>query len=239
MAKELTIRIKIHHGQQPLPAEEQETTLVPIIAKVIAAAVIIISIIIMAFPKNEVTTEDTLTEETTLQKQTTQVQQTVQSKFKPEPQPALQAQQPFSNNATEAKVAANLNKKSAPLQGMQPSRSKTTIANLNISAQFTSGINKLKPIDNLGSNIYPLNDKSVSTVYYYTVINNQKGKRLTHRWIYNGKTLAKIASKITQQKQIMYSSKRITKKMSGGWRVEIIDQSGKTLQSNSFTFISK
>ncbi len=105
-----------------------------------------------------------------------------------------------------------------------------------IAGQFTSGIKRLKPIDDLGTQIKPIAGKFTRSIYYYTIIKNQKGKKLTHKWEQNGKQRASISSQITQNRQIMYSSKKITTNMTGEWKVSVIDEAGNILKVDRFNY---
>lgn len=239
MAKELTIRIKIHHGKVSEPVDDDSPEgLTIIIAKVIAAIVAVLAIIIVILPDDSPVSdpksnqqEVTHTQKSAIEKQKAQIAVTTSS-FK----------QPPEISITEAiqnpKVVANSTKPKQKSQTSHPNTKPYQVkANKQlITTQFTSGIKKLKPIDNLGRTI-KLKNNNTSKIYYHTVIEGQKGKKLTHRWIYNGKTVANISSQILQDRQIMHSSKTVSKYMTGKWSVQIVDQQNNTMKSDSFTLV--
>ncbi len=127
----------------------------------------------------------------------------------------------------EKSLYPNQNQSPAPDPSLNPA---------NITGQFTSGIKRLKPIDDLGTQIKPIAGKFTRSIYYYTIIKNQKGKKLTHKWEQNGKQRASISSQITQNRQIMYSSKKITTNMTGEWKVSVIDEAGNILKVDRFNY---
>ena len=249
MAKELTIRIKIHYGEPPKPPEEKIDDTKSIIAKVIAATIIALSIIIFTANYTETGTE-TGTK--------TNIANSEDKEAVSEPEIEAETKTPAAvtstttaakpNNSASKHINSKLTTKQQskiavkPTVQQQPQTAKQTTktftANQGIKSQFTSGIKKLKPIDNLGNKIRLKNNKT-SKIYYYTVIEGQKGNKLTHRWIYNGKSVANISSKITQKRQVMYSSKTVTRNMAGTWQVLILNHKGNILSSAMFTLTTQ
>ncbi len=239
MAKELTIRIKIHYGKPPEQPKDDFESIKSIITKVTAAIIGILAIIIVFLPDNEEPTkQDTATQKniTTMNKQPSPTNPPLQPKaVSAKPSPTTKKK---FDDLLKNKISLIPQKKPQPTEQVEQNK-KVITANQTIKTQLTSGVKKLKPIDNLGSTISPINNKHTSTIYYHTIIEGQKGNKLTHRWIYKDRTVANITSDITQTKQIMYSSKKITKGMTGNWQIQILDQRNNVLKSDNFTFIAK
>ncbi len=262
MAEQLIIRIKLHHQQldhgQPAEIHEEDnlSNFKPLIAKIIAAIVAVVAIIFVILPDSEtppalqVTKQKSQTTMTKNQKTDAteryqdQANQSTQNLAKPVPLVALKKQStaskptPIREITNTLKIAntQEITKAQAKLQKSPISSPTKNLTPAEITGQFTSGIKKLKPIDNLGAQIKPIEGKFTRSIYYYTIIKNQKGKKLTHKWEQNGKQRASIASQITQNRQVMYSSKKITNNMTGEWKVSVIDEAGNILKVDSFNY---
>lgn len=102
-------------------------------------------------------------------------------------------------------------------------------------AQFTSGISGREPIDRLGTRIPAPRDQAIS-LYYFTDIRGMAGHTVTHRWIYEGQTMAQVRFKIGGRRWRVYSSKVLPPQMTGRWEVVTTDEDGRVLKTDEFVF---
>ena len=98
-------------------------------------------------------------------------------------------------------------------------------------AVFTFGIEEREPINDLDS---------VSTdstrVYFFTEIVGQAGTSVTHRWVYNGKTMAEVPFQIGGERWRVYSSKKLISEWTGTWKVEVIDANGVAMREETLVY---
>lgn len=102
-------------------------------------------------------------------------------------------------------------------------------------AQFTTGIDDREPVDEVGS-VFPTNGDAVRTLYYFTEIVNMSGETVTHRWEYEGVASGEISFAIGSNRWRTWSSKGLTKAMTGEWRVVVIDTNGNVIKTDSFEY---
>jgi hypothetical protein len=98
---------------------------------------------------------------------------------------------------------------------------------------LTSGIRNREPVDDLGTKI----DGNIEqTIYVFSEIRDMAGQRLTHRWLLNGREVAKINLAIDSIRWRTYSRKTITPQMVGRWRIELLNSDGDLLTSHKFDY---
>ncbi len=102
-------------------------------------------------------------------------------------------------------------------------------------AQFTSGISRREPIDLLGPRILAPRDQALS-VFYFTDIRGMTGHTVTHRWVYEGQTMAEVRFRIGGGRWRVYSSKVLPARMTGRWEVVVTDEDGRVLKTDGFVF---
>ena len=95
-------------------------------------------------------------------------------------------------------------------------------------AMFTSNVVNHEPVDTLTSV-----SKASGKIYYFTELSNMKGQKITHRWEYNGKVMAKVEFTVGSPRWRVYSIKSITPKQTGNWTVVVTDSNGNTLKTDS------
>lgn len=98
---------------------------------------------------------------------------------------------------------------------------------------LTSGIKNREPVDDLGTKI---DGNLEQTIYVFSDIRNMAGQRLTHRWLLNGREVAKINLAIGGIRWRTYSRKTITPEMVGQWRIELLNSDGDLLTSHKFDY---
>lgn len=98
-------------------------------------------------------------------------------------------------------------------------------------AVFTTGIEDREPVNEVDS---------VSTdstqVFFFTEIVDLPNTTVTHRWIYNGETVAEVPFQIGGPRWRVYSSKKLLPEWTGTWKVEVVDADGIAMDSRSFVY---
>lgn len=73
-------------------------------------------------------------------------------------------------------------------------------------------------------------------LYYFTELRDMEGETVTHRWEFNGQTMAEVAFPVRGQRWRIYSSKNLSPDWTGEWRVSVVDVAGKTLHTDTFMY---
>jgi hypothetical protein len=98
-------------------------------------------------------------------------------------------------------------------------------------AVFTFGIEEREPIDDVDS---------VSTdsthVFFFTEIVGQTGTTITHRWIYDGETMAEVPFQIGGPRWRVYSSKKFIPEWTGSWKVAVVDPDGIVMSEKTLVY---
>jgi hypothetical protein len=100
--------------------------------------------------------------------------------------------------------------------------------------QLTTAIRSREPVDHLSDKVSA--NKRLSRYYYFTEVSGMRGKKVIHRWEYNGKVMADVKFRIGSNRWRTYSSKYLNDKMTGDWRVVITDEAGSVLHTDSFHY---
>lgn len=98
-------------------------------------------------------------------------------------------------------------------------------------ASFTTSVVDREPIDSvttLG------NDHA--QVYYFTEFHGMSGQSVEHRWELNGRPMAEVTFEVGGPRWRVYSVKSLEPTWLGEWTVTVVDEWGRTLKSDSFTF---
>ena len=99
-------------------------------------------------------------------------------------------------------------------------------------AVFTSKIVDREPSDDITS---LSNDEH--RIYFFTDLHNMAGQIITHQWEYNGKVMAEVKFKVGEgPRWRVYSSKNLLPEWLGEWKVSVIDESGRTLTTDTFNY---
>lgn len=135
---------------------------------------------------------------------------------------ALQAQTvPNTPSATPAKPAATA-----------PSATPAAAATASVSqAQFTTAVSDRKPADAITTL-----DNSHSEVFFFTALKDAAGQTITHRWQFNGQTMAEVKFEPKANHWRVWSSKNLLPSETGTWTVEVVDSSGNVLTSKTLNY---
>lgn len=101
-------------------------------------------------------------------------------------------------------------------------------------SQFTTGIAEREPIDKL-----VLVDNAVSEIYYFTELRNLQGRKVTHRWEYDGKTISEVTFMVEGPRWRVFSKKTLNPSMTGKWTVFVVDQSGWPIHASIFQYAAE
>lgn len=136
---------------------------------------------------------------------------------------ALQAQtMPSTSSAMPASPAATTSSSATPAAAATASVSQ---------AQFTTAVNNRVPADNITSL-----DNSHNQVFFFTVLKDAAGQTITHRWQYNGQTMAEVKFEPKANHWRVWSSKTLMPGQTGTWTVEVLDGSGNVLASKTLDY---
>lgn len=134
---------------------------------------------------------------------------------------ALQAQTtPMASSAMPASPAA----------ASTPSAPAAATASVS-QAQFTTAVNNREPADNISTL-----DNSHNQVFFFTVLKDAAGQTITHRWQYNGQTMAEVKFEPKANHWRLWSSKTLLPSQTGTWTVEVVDGNGNVLTSRTFNY---
>ena len=101
-------------------------------------------------------------------------------------------------------------------------------------AQFTTAVSHREPADEVTTL-----DSSHDKVFFFTALNDAAGQTVTHRWEFNGKTVAEVKFAPKADHWRVWSSKTLMPDQTGTWTVEVVDGSGNTLTSKSFDYTQR
>jgi hypothetical protein len=102
-----------------------------------------------------------------------------------------------------------------------------------VRAELSAGIRAKEPTARLQSPIQATGRES-RTIYFFSEVRDLGGKTLLHRWERDGKVIASVPFEVRGERWRFYSKKTITPRMTGGWRVVLVDSAGKELASTAF-----
>jgi hypothetical protein len=96
---------------------------------------------------------------------------------------------------------------------------------------FATAIDNREPVDSvtsLGS------DRDL--IYYFNEFVGISGRRVMHRWAYQGEVVAEVPIHIGGPRWRAYSSKNLDATRLGEWTVSVVDESGRVVQTDSFVY---
>lgn len=96
---------------------------------------------------------------------------------------------------------------------------------------FTTDVEQREPVDSITSL-----GRDRDRVYYFTELVGIDGRRLTHRWEYQGEVVAEVPIAIGGPRWRAYSSKSLGATALGEWTVSVVDESGRVVHTDSFVY---
>lgn len=130
-----------------------------------------------------------------------------------------------------APAASSAAKPAAATSAPAASESKAATSGEVARAQFTSEIKDHEPTDDVTTL-----DNSHTKIYFFTDLKNMSGQTVTHRWSFNGNTVAEVKLEPKAARWRTYSSKILDPVMTGTWTVEVMDAAGNVLAKKSFDY---
>jgi hypothetical protein len=98
-------------------------------------------------------------------------------------------------------------------------------------AQFTTGVENREPIDQV-----TFVGSDVRKITFFSDLRALAGHTVTHRWIYQGKTVAEIPFVVGGPRWRVWSSKKLLEDWLGDWTVEIVTDDGEVIAAETFTY---
>lgn len=98
-------------------------------------------------------------------------------------------------------------------------------------AVFTTAIQNREPTDTVTS---LSNDHN--KIYFYSELTGLGGQSITHRWEYQGKTMAEVKFDVGGPRWRVWSSKTLLPQWTGEWRVSVIDGNGNKVGEATFNY---
>lgn len=79
--------------------------------------------------------------------------------------------------------------------------------------------------------------KSVRKLYFFTQVGNAKDQKIYHRWLYQGREMAKVGLTIRSNRYRTWSAKTLTSAWSGEWQVEVLNANDEVIFRQKFNYI--
>lgn len=96
---------------------------------------------------------------------------------------------------------------------------------------FTTAVDQREPVDSIDSL-----DSDQDRVFYFTEFVGVDGRRLLHRWEYDGEIVAEVPIAVGGPRWRAYSSKKLDVSRLGEWTVSVVDETGHVVHSDSFVY---
>lgn len=98
-------------------------------------------------------------------------------------------------------------------------------------AQFTSAVEDREPIDQI-----TFFSTDVRKIIFFSDLRDLAGHQVTHRWIFDGETVAEVVFDVEGPRWRVWSSKNLIEDWIGDWTVEIVTDEGEVLAAETFTY---
>ena len=95
---------------------------------------------------------------------------------------------------------------------------------------FTTAVLDREPQDSITS----LSNDNV-VVFYFTELRDMTGATITHRWEHDGNLMAEVFFDVGGPRWRVYSRKNLEPSWLGDWKVTVLDSTGRTLGTDTFT----
>ena len=99
---------------------------------------------------------------------------------------------------------------------------------------FTTAIVDREPVDDLKTLT-----NSTQRVFFFSDLRGMTGQLITHRWEYDGKTMAEVTFKVGNgARWRVYSSKNLLPEWTGVWKVVVSNDSDTPIKTSQFEYTS-
>ncbi len=75
-------------------------------------------------------------------------------------------------------------------------------------------------------------------IHYFSELKGMTGQTVSHRWIYNGQTMAELKFNVGAPRWRVWSSKTLLSDWTGEWSVAVIDEMGQEVFRDSFEYVA-
>lgn len=146
---------------------------------------------------------------------------------------------PLASQSTESSVSNT--KKPASYTDL-PDKKQTSSKNAAqtsgglVRAQLSKGIWENEPFGKITGSI-KVNNEEATGIYYFTELENMKGKTVFHVWKYKGDVIFKKKRNIQNNSWKTYTSKLFTRRSVGSWTVETVDNNNRQLNVINFDVV--
>jgi hypothetical protein len=100
----------------------------------------------------------------------------------------------------------------------------------NVLAQFTTGVENREPVDQV-----TFVENGAAKIYFFSDLRNLEDQVVTHRWSYQGETVARVDFQVRGPRWRVWSTKELRADLIGDWTVEIVTESGEVIAAETFT----
>jgi len=100
-------------------------------------------------------------------------------------------------------------------------------------AVFTTAIADREPTDRV-----LVLSSTVDEVYFFTDVRHMEGRKIVHRWEYEGRTIQEVPFEIKGPRWRVYSRKSMAGANVGKWRVIVTDAAGWPLKAGVFEYVA-
>jgi Protein of unknown function (DUF2914) len=97
--------------------------------------------------------------------------------------------------------------------------------------QFTTAVEDREPVDQV-----TFVGTDVRKIFLFSDLRGLAGTIVTHNWIYDGQSQAKVDFEVKGPRWRVWSSKELAPAYVGDWTVEIVTEDGEVLASETFTY---
>lgn len=105
-------------------------------------------------------------------------------------------------------------------------------------AQFASAVENREPVDQMAALQLTWQEPDPKHFHFFTEFYNAEDQVFHHRWHLNGELISSVSFTVkSPYRWRVYSKKRVTSDLVGEWRVDVTDDSGNVLHSDSLNLV--
>ena len=115
--------------------------------------------------------------------------------------------------------------------------SAATLGNSGIAGEvsraiFTIGVDNREPVIAVDS----IDNASYTSISFFTELTDLAGRRVTHQWTYGDKVMFEKTFEVRGPRWRVWTSKTLIPDWTGTWTVNVLDEDGSLLASESFEY---
>lgn len=97
---------------------------------------------------------------------------------------------------------------------------------------FTHGVLDREPQDEVAAL-----ENDTTEIAYFTELRGLDGHQVTHRWEFNGESMAEVAFEVRGERWRVHSTKKLDPSWLGTWSVTVVDAAGNELARETFDYV--